>query len=64
VNWKTACLPKHHGGQGGLGMLDLEIMNIALFIEMDLETIQWIWGLAGLPLKQIPQKFDPGTMLV
>ena len=27
VNWKTVCLPKD---QGGLGVIDLEIMNIAL----------------------------------
>ena len=35
VNWKTVCLPKD---QGGLGVLDLKIMNIALLAK-------WLWKL-------------------
>ena len=35
VNWKTVCLPKD---QGGLGVLDLEVMNIALLAK-------WLWKL-------------------
>jgi hypothetical protein len=35
VNWKTVCLPKDHGG---LGVLDLEVMNIALLSK-------WLWKL-------------------
>jgi hypothetical protein len=33
VKWKTVCLPKD---QGGLGVIDLEVMNIALLSK-------WLW---------------------
>ena len=35
VNWQVVCLPKD---QGGLGILDLELMNIALLAK-------WLWKL-------------------
>jgi hypothetical protein len=37
VNWQTVCLPKD---QGGLGILDLDIMNIALLSK-------WFWKLVN-----------------
>jgi hypothetical protein len=35
VNWQIVCIPKD---QGGLGVLDLEKMNIALLAK-------WLWKL-------------------
>jgi hypothetical protein len=35
VDWDTVCLPKD---QGGLGVLDLRVMNICLLAK-------WLWNL-------------------
>jgi hypothetical protein len=54
VNWQTICMPKD---QGGLGVLDLEKMNISLLAK-------WLWKLFnedGIWQKNLRKKISPET---